>query len=137
MPERPLEKPLLRTLIAVTLALALTACGASGRRAGGDTAPRPDRTPVTVNVRNLAWTSIHVYAISGAAWQSLGVLTSQGEETYEIPPGVIGARREIRLAADPVGSSRAYISDPIHVEDGDRVMWTIQDNLALSSVTVR
>ncbi len=128
---------ILRRLAPAVLLLAVAACGLFGRQPG-EAGPGSDEKPgITVEVRNLAWKNIHVYAISGASWTSLGVLSSQGEETYELPRGFVGGRQEIRLAADPVGSNQAFISDPIQVEPDDVVGWTIQDNLALSSVFVR
>lgn len=128
---------ILRLLAPAVLLVTLAACGLFGRQPG-EAGPGSEEKPgITVEVENLAWKNIHVYAISGSSWTSLGVLSSQDEETYELPRGFVGGRREIRLAADPVGSNQAYISDPIQVEPGDVVGWTIQDNLALSSVFVR
>ena len=126
-----------RRLVPVILAVAVAACGLFGRQPGEASPGSSEKPGITVEVRNLAWKNIHVYAISGGSWTSLGVLSSQGESTYELPRGFVGGRQEIRLAADPVGSNQAFISDPILVEPGDVVGWTIQDNLALSSVFVR
>lgn len=128
---------ILRRFAPAALVLTLAACGLFGRQPGESSPGSSERPGITVEVRNLAWKNIHVYAISGASWESLGVLSSQDEETYELPSGFIGGRQEIRLAADPVGSTQAFISDRILVEPGDVVGWTIQDNLALSSVFVR
>lgn len=138
-PPRPrsTSRRLFRVLAPAALALTVAACGLFGRQPGTDGADRSERTAVTVKARNLAWENIHVYAISGASWQSLGVLSSQEETTWELSSSLVGNRREIRLAADPVGSTDAFISDPILIEPGDRVEWTIQNNLALSSVFVR
>jgi len=128
---------LARRLAPLVLAAAVAACGLFGRQPGDEAPGGGERAAVTVNVRNLAWKNIHVYVIAGGSWESLGVLSSQDDTTYEVSRTLLGGRREIRLAADPVGSREGFISDPILVEPGDRVEWTIQDNLALSSVFVR
>lgn len=128
---------LLRALVPAALALTVAACGVFSQQPGDTASGDSDRQGVTVKVKNLAWQNIHVYAISGSSWESLGVLSTHGEETYELPRSLVVGRREIRLAADPVGSRHAFISDEIAIEPGDRVEWTIQDNLALSSVFVR
>lgn len=125
-----------RRLAVAALAVAIAGCGLFSRQPGEPSADGSDRPAVTVEVRNLAWENIHVYAIAGANWSSLGVLSSQDDGTYELSRNLLGSREEIRLAADPVGSRHAFISDPIMVEPGDRVRWTIQDNLSLSSVFV-
>lgn len=128
--------PTWRRLGAAALVLALTGCGLFSRQPEEPSPGAADGPQITVQVQNLAWKNIHVYVISGANWRSMGVLSSQGEETYRLPRDLTDPRQEIRLAADPVGSRHAFISDPVLVEPGDRVKWTIQDNLALSSVFV-
>lgn len=121
----------------LALVLAASACGAFSRQPGeaGPSAERDEA--ITVHVQNNAWSAIHVYAVMGAQWESLGVVSSQSSEDYTIPRGMTGARGEMRLVADPIGSNQGFFSDPILVEPGDRVEWTLQNNLSLSSVFVR
>lgn len=137
-PRRRLVPSLAAILAAVVLAT--SACGAFSRQPGGaDPVMEEDEGPqeITVRVRNNAWSAIHVYVAMGAQWESLGVVSSQNSADYEIPRGMMGGRGEIRLVADPIGSTEGYFSDPILVEPGDRVEWTLQNNLSLSSVFVR
>lgn len=139
--SRPLERRTSRVLGAAALAALLVAaagCGAFSR--GPDDGPSRttyDDNPVTLEVDNRAWTTMHVYVIAGGQWESLGQVTSQSTEVYELSASMMGVRDEIRLAADPIGSTRAFFSDPVLVRPGDRVAWTLQNNLALSSVMVR
>lgn len=139
--SRPLEGRTSRILGAATLAallVAATACGALSR-GPDDRPPRAtyDDSPVMIEVENRAWSTMHVYVIAGGQWESLGQVTSQTTEVYELPASMMGVRDEIRLAADPIGSTRAFFSDPVLVRPGDRVAWTLQNNLAMSSVMVR
>lgn len=136
-PRRPTSRALGAAALAAVL-LATAACGAFSR-GEEDGPPRPnyDDNPVTVEVENRAWSTMHVYVISGGQWESLGQVSSQTTETYEIGASMMATTDEIRLAADPVGSTRAYFSDPILVRPGDRVSWTLQNNLAMSSVMVQ
>lgn len=124
----------------VPLVLAASACGGFGRQPGAaDPVPREDQREqdITVHVKNNAWNSIHVYAVAGGQWESLGVVSSQNSSDYVLSRSVLGGRGEIRLVADPIGSNQGYFSDPILIEPGDRVEWTLQNNLSLSSVFVR
>lgn len=120
--------------------LAASACGAFSRQPGTPS-PEPRENQrgeeITVHVQNNAWETIHVYALAGGQWESLGVVSSQNSSDYTIPRGMLGGRSEIRLVADPIGSNQGFFSEPILVEPGDRVEWTLQNNLALSSVFVR
>lgn len=135
---RPSSALRLRRLAPAALVLLLSACAVFGGQSG-DSSPGTsgEREVVRVKATNLAWMSIHVYAISGGSWQSLGLLASQDEETWDLSVSLTASRQELRLAADPVGSRQAFISDRILVRPGDLVEWTIQNNLALSSVSVR
>lgn len=132
------RSPITRAVLLLVLVGATAACGALSR-GPEDGPPRStfDSDPVTVSVENLSWSTMHVYVAAGGQWESLGQVGSQVTETYEVPSGILGSVKEIRLAADPVGRVEAYFSDPILVEPGDRVEWTLQNNLALSSVMVR
>jgi len=132
------RSPIARAVLLLAVIGATAACGAL-RRGAEDGAPRStfDSDPVTVRVENLAWSTMHVYVVAGAQWESLGQVGSQVSETFEVPSGILGSVKEIRLAADPVGRVEAFFSDPILIEPGDRVEWTLQNNLALSSVMVR
>lgn len=129
------ERPL-RSAGAAILLLALAAGCATGRGDDdGGSADGRDR-PVTVEVENQSWNTVHVYVLAGGQYQSLGQLSSQNTERYEIPRAMHSQRNEIRLAADPIGSREAFISDRIFVEPGDAVSWTLTEPLAHSRVFV-
>lgn len=126
--------------ILVAAVLAASACGAFSRQPGSagpvDMDDQRDEE-ISVSVRNNAWSAIHVYAVMGGQWESLGVVSSQSSSDFELSRSMMGGRGEIRLVADPIGSNEGYFSDPILIEPGDRVEWTLQNNLSLSSVFVR
>lgn len=123
--------------VLVAALLGVTACGIG--RGSDDGQPRPNYrdNPVTLEVENRSWATMHVYVVSGGQWESLGQVTSQTTESYELSSSMVATSDEIRLAADPVGSTRAYLSDPVLVRPGDRVSWTLQNNLSMSSVMVQ
>lgn len=124
----------------LAVVLAASACGTFGRQPG---APDPvsdggeEPRELTVHVKNNSWSAIHVYVVASGQWESLGVVASQNTADYAVSRSRLGGRGEIRLVADPIGSTQGYFSDPILVEPGDRVEWTLQNNLSLSSVFVR
>lgn len=127
--------PLSRALLTVMLALAAGACFASGSGRGGNVSYTDN--PVTVEVKNQSWSTVHVYLLTGGQYSSLGQLTSQNTEQYEVTARMMSGRHEVRLAADPVGSNQGFISDPIVVNPGDLVSWTLTEPLSHSSVMVR
>lgn len=125
-----------RTAVLVS---AIAILGAACASAGGSEAEREVRAgegEAVVEVTNLNWSTIHVYVLAGGQRFSLGMVTSTDEETFVIPRGAFAGSRELVFLADPVGAVVAYMSDPVFVEPGDRVVWTIQNNLSQSSISV-
>lgn len=121
-------------LVALVLPLLVTACALGGR---GDPSQGAGEEGLTVEVTNYNWQDMHVYVLASGQRHSLGIVTSQSTQSFDVPSSALAARREITFLADPVGSVLAYVSDPVLVEPGDRVAWTIQNRLSHSSVFVR
>jgi len=123
-------------VLAGVVAAGPAGCATGGAGAGQDQVRRQE-APVTLFVKNYNWSTVHVYVIASGQTVSMGQLSSMDTATYTLPPSVLGGARQIRLLADPVGSRTAFMSEPVLIEAGDRVEWTIQDHLSQSSVMVR
>lgn len=121
---------------AVVLLVAL-ASGCAAVRGGDDEQQAPRETDVTVEVVNQNWQDMHVYVLASGQRRSLGMVTSQNSEVFELPRSALAADRDIVFIADPIGSVVAFVSDPVLVQPGDQVRWTIQNRLRHSSVFVR
>lgn len=119
--------------LVLLLVLAAGACMATG---GGHASEYAER-PVTVSVENQNWHTVHVYVLAGGQSQSLGQVSSQSTGEFQVPATIMGSRQEIRLVADPVGTTRGFISDRILVRPGNLVEWTVTQPLAHSRVMVR
>ena len=139
-PDAPRRAPLrTRTAASVALlALAAVAVGCWSSRAGDDAgSSRFADDPVTVRVENQNWNTVHVYVVAGGQFQSLGQISSQSSASYEVSATLLGGRKEIRLMADPVGSRESFLTDPILIEPGDLVEWTLTQPLVHSGIMVR
>lgn len=136
-PEPKQRVPALGVLLLVVVALVPVGCATFG--GGGDTGEEAERSKhVTIRVENLNWSAVHVYVRGeGASRQSLGLVTSHDEASYEVRVAQLGPRHELRLIAEPVGERGAYVSDPILFEPGDTITWTIQQPLIHSRVMVQ
>jgi len=93
--------------------------------------------PVTVEVRNHNWLDVHAYVVGAGQRFSLGLVTSNDEQRFTVPSTALSSSRSLVFIALPVGSRLGYVSDEVYVEPGDAVLWTIQNNLALSTVSIR
>lgn len=125
-------------LAVLSLLLLAVPAACSTTRGGGEDGESPNfrDNPVNVEVENQSWNAVHVYVLAGGQYQSLGQISSQNTQRFEVPRGMLGQRKEIRLAADPIGSREGFISDRIFVEPGDVVSWTLTQPLAHSRVFV-
>lgn len=129
----------------VALALALAGCASGGGGSEQESSPRADGfdrgsyhdNPLRVRVENQNWRTISVRVVAGGQVDFLGQLASQQTRTYEVPASVMGSREEIRLLADPVGGSQGTLTDPILVQPGDLVEWTLTQPLIHSHIFVK
>lgn len=101
------------------LAVVFAACAAVS------TAPGTARPQTTIKVDNRAYLDMTIYVLRGAERVRLGQATGASTSTFVIPPDVVQTATPLRFVADPVGSSRAEISEQINVRPGDEVVMEI------------
>ena len=109
-------------LIGFTLLLAtLVAC--NPLRRGTNTA---DVTgPTVVQVDNQGFLDMTVYAARSSQRIRLGIATGNGKTNFTIPSVLVSGLTPLRFIADPIGGSRASVSQEITVAPGDTVVLTI------------
>lgn len=118
-----------------TAALAITtgACAAGTIPAHG---LAPAGTETTVEVTNHNWADMVVYAVRGGTRYRLGMVTSMSTARFEIPGMVVNGSGGVSLAADPVGSTDVFVTQPMQVVPGQRVEFNIENHIATSSYSV-
>ena len=95
------------------------------------------RSKVRVRVENYNFLDMRIYAVShGKRWR-LGTVTSLSTQTFDLPSFLTLPTEEVSLVASPIGSRRAYVAQPVLVDEGDVVEFRIANHLVLSSVFVR
>jgi len=92
---------------------------------------------VSVAVENRADTGTHVYVLQEGHMVPLGYVEAGASETLTVPPAAIESGQGIRLVADAVASTDWYQSDPVSIDTGSEVAFTIESDLDRSTVTVR
>ena len=114
-----------------TLALLLAGCAPTA--SSGIAGP----APVLVRVDNRGWSEVRVYARRGlGAHVPLGDVRAVAVATFRLPARLAGDE-PVSFEADPVGGSAVPLGDAIIVRPGQRVMLTLEQDLAMSSVGVR
>ena len=128
-----------RRQLSAIAALSLTTLGAchQGRSIGAAAADAGNAGSITVRVVNHAWLDITIYLLQGTHRDRIGVATASSTSTFQIPLRQFSAGAEYRLYGDPIGSRQTVRSESLHAQDGDVVTWTLEDDLARSSIDVR
>jgi len=105
--------------------------------------PDPFRPPpanaegLTVEVADDHVLDMRVYLVRGVTPIPLGAVGSGEHRVFHVSAAELGQSGEIRLMADPLGSQDRFVTEPIQISPGQRVVWRLAHRLSLSSVTVR
>jgi hypothetical protein len=115
-----------------TLVLTLAAC----RHGGEDTPPAvdPDAT-VLVQVENHFRGDVIIYLVVGTQRVRLGSVTALGSGAFTFPWRRLQGSGVNRLLAHPL-AARSFASDPLMVQPGQAITWTLESNLERSTITV-
>lgn len=127
-----------RLLLHSALAAAVIAgLGSCAPLPNPDVAPRDYGTEeILFQVKNFNWSDVTVYLLRGGVRTRLGVVNSMGEASFRLPAGLMGSSSDVRLLLDPIGSSVAYMTDPIFVQPGQTVEMSVENHLPLTSWAV-
>ena len=89
---------------------------------------------VELQVSNFNWQDVRVYALRGGQKYRLGTVTGLTSDVLRIPKEFQDDVQGVQLLAVPIGSRDARVSPVVHVLEGDRLIWRLENNLALSSL---
>lgn len=108
----------MKTAIALLLAVCLgtTSCASSGTNAAA-----AQEEPTTVVVDNQSMMDMNIYVWRSAQRLRLGTATAVSKTRFKIPTGIIHGMTTVRFQADPIGATRAPISEEITLNEGDEV----------------
>lgn len=116
-----------------TLAALAAAC-----RGAPSNAVRPQSAPVeavTVRVENRYRADVTVLVLRGSVRTRLGTIVTAGSAMFRLPATYVGDASGFYLIADPVGGT-AVRSDRVIVHGGERITWSLESDLARSSLAI-
>jgi hypothetical protein len=105
-------------------ALTVVSCATLGRKSANDT----PRGPTIVEVDNQGFLDMTVYASRSGQRSRLGIARGNSKSDLEVPSMLISGLTPVRFIADPIGGSRASVSQEINVIPGDTVVLTNPPN---------
>ena len=98
----------------------------AGCKANSSNEEAPEPVPAThLQVQNRAYLDMTIYAYRSTQRTRLGLATGNNTTTFTIPSTLIFGTTPLRFQADPIGGTRAPISQEIMVSPGDVVVLTI------------
>jgi hypothetical protein len=125
----------MRTLVlgaVVLLGFGAGAC-ATGGGSGRYIATRAEGA--TLEVHNDHLQDVNIYAVRAGTRFRLGTVLSNTTETFTVPPAML-MPGDFRLLADPIGSARTFLTDPLLVQPGQVIEFNVQNYLNLSTYSV-
>jgi hypothetical protein len=121
--------------IGLSLLVALTVLGC--RKRDAETSPAPDpNTPVPVEIENHFMGDVTIYLVRGSLRQRLGMVTALGAAEFTFPWRWLSQSGSSRLMAYPIAGARAHLSEPLIVQPGQWIKWTLEADLTRSSMAV-
>jgi hypothetical protein len=126
----------MRTLCAALwITLASLACH---HRPQGDTpapGPAPDpNTPVLVEIESHFQGDVVIYLMRGNQRERLGMVSGLSGGAFTFPYRRLGNTGSARLLAYPIAGASAYASDPLYIQPGQSLKWTLEADLSRSSL---
>jgi hypothetical protein len=122
-----------RGIAALLLLTALGAC----RSKRSDTSVQPDpNAQVAVEVESHFQGDIIIYLVQGSQRQRLGTVTALSKAEFSFPYRRLQTSSSLRLMAYPLAGAQAYLSEPLLVQPGQYVSWTLESDLGRSSLAV-
>lgn len=121
---------------ATVLCLTLLGCssassGALAIRASGES------TPITfVEIDNRHWSPVTIYAVREGMRRRLGTAVPGHTTALRIPTHLLDSLHRLQLQAVPDGGTGGIVTDRLPIVPGQRVTWTLEARLEMSSVGV-
>lgn len=128
-------KVLARWVTHVAIVTAMCGCARHHASTAGDVAPQLS-SPATLVVKNNNFADMVVYALQSGDPIRLGMVTSTSSGTFTLAPSLI-TPGPVRIFATPIGGNGRANSGPVTLSGGQTMTFTIQQDLAASSVLVQ
>jgi hypothetical protein len=109
-----------------TIAFALLVLGATACKTFSHGSGAADQNqPTVLQVDNQGFLDMNVYASRSGQRVRLGTATGNNKTNFIVPRSLVSGLTSLRFIADPIGGSRASVSQEITVTPGDTVVLTI------------
>ncbi len=91
----------------------------------------------TMVVENNNWSDMTVYILRDGIRTRLGSVPSMGRSSFKLTSALVGGTGELRVLADPMGSAQKWMSQPLLIVPGSQVIFRLENNVQLSTYSMR
>ena len=91
---------------------------------------------VALTVSNHNYLDVVIYVLHDGQVSRVGTVTGSASATFYLPSRLLGIGREIGLLGDPIGGTAVARTELLVVQPGQYIEWTLETDLARSSVGV-
>jgi hypothetical protein len=128
--HRRIERSLTSILVAILYA---SGCARHGAETGGVSESAAE---IALVVENHHWSDVIVSLLHDGVVERIGLATAAKTSTFIIPSRRVGPSGLVRLRAHAVGAPDDHTTDGFLVRPGQEIEWTLESDLARSSVAV-
>ena len=89
-------------------------------------------TPVLVEIESHFQGDVVIYLQRGGQRERLGMVSGLSSAAFTFPYRKIGTSGSTRLLAYPIAGAAAYASDPLYIQPGQSLKWTLEADLSRS-----
>jgi hypothetical protein len=119
---------------ALSALVAITVLGGCAHANGNPSEISTKNQRITIQVANHNWQDVAIWANSGGTRIRLGTVTTGTTERFRLPQTISSRADNVQLEAHRIGSADdTYYSDVFMVTPGTRLVWTIENQIGLSS----
>jgi hypothetical protein len=91
---------------------------------------------IALNVTNHNYLDVVVYVLHHGVQTRVGMVTGSSATVFFLPARLLGQGREIQLVGRAIGNDNIARTDILVVQQGQYIEWTLETDLARSSVGV-
>ena len=125
------------TLAAVASLVFVGTTGCASNQRAADSGMWGATPAPTVTVRNDNWLDVVVYLVRGATRFRIGTVRGSSTETFRLTPHEsLGGGTPVRIKADPIGSNRGYVTDPVVLGPGQRLELNVASTISVSTFSI-
>ena len=118
------------------LLAAASACFVFNRGKSGQGAADPPEGEIALSVTNHNYLDVVIYVLHDGQQTRVGTVTGSSSQLFYMRARLLGMGREIRLLGHPIGGQTIARTETLVVQPGQYIEWTLETDLARSSVGV-